>query len=115
MRTSGQRLPRRATAGRNASLDAEYLRLCDDAIRAAKDLRARYEEAGDDEGAELARRAVEVLGNERAAAAEGRGARRSEGVGFAPTRFVSDYEWGDEGKRFVDAVYAMQDYWAAHT
>ena len=90
---------------------AGFVRLADEAIAEARALEARHAEAGDHGAAEQAALAVQILEAERHAALDGRLPRRSEGFGFGPTRFIGEYEWGAEGKRLVDAVYAMQRHW----
>ena len=93
----------------------EFIRLCDQAIERARELRDASRSAGDQRRAELADRAMALLDQEREAAREGRIPPRSDGFGFGPTRFVSDNEWGPEGEDFVRAVYALQDRWARQT
>jgi hypothetical protein len=90
--------------------DAELVRLLDLALKEAKALQARYERDGKDP--ELARRAVVVLENEKADAQVGRVGSYDEGYGFAPTRFLGEYDWGPEAKAMIDAAYAAQEYWA---
>jgi hypothetical protein len=90
--------------------DAELVRLLDLALKEAKALQARYEREGKDP--EFARRAVVVLENEKADAQAGRVGSYDEGYGFAPTRFLGEYDWGPEAKAMIDAAYAAQEYWA---
>jgi hypothetical protein len=94
---------------------AEFVRLCDRAIEQARTLRDDATTGGDERRAALANRAITVLELERDAAVEGRVARRSDGFGFGPTRFVSDNDWGPQGEDFVRSVYALQEHWARNT
>ena len=88
-----------------------YLELCDRAIEEAEQLAARRRAAADDVGERQAHKASEVIAGHRAAAVDRGVPSRRDGFGFSPTGFVSEREWGDDGRSFVDAVYAMHDYW----
>ncbi|MBW3650399.1 MAG: hypothetical protein KY458_07520 [Actinobacteria bacterium] len=92
----------------------EYLRLCDRAIEVAEALRRRRQARGEQRGAELAARAVSLLEAGRAGSAEHGVPSGEHGIGFAMAGFISEYDWGPEGRDLVDAVYAMADYWRRH-
>lgn len=94
---------------------AEFVRLCDEAISRAKELKRSSAEAGDAARASLADRAISILQMERDAAVEGRIGGRSQGFGFGPSRFVSDNDWGPRGQALVEAVYSLQDHWSRNT
>jgi hypothetical protein len=94
---------------------AEFVRLCDEAIRRAQELKRSSAEAGDQARVALADRAISILQMERNAAQEGRIGGRSQGFGFGPTRFVSDNDWGPRGQALVEAVYRLQDHWSHNT
>jgi hypothetical protein len=96
------------------SVTDAYVRLCEAAIEQAEALRARYEAAGDPAGAELAQRAVDLLRANRSSALAGSLRGRDEGFGFGPRRFVSEFDWGPEGREFVDAVYELGRFWKDH-
>jgi hypothetical protein len=93
--------------------DPELVRLLEVALKEAKALQARYEREGKDP--ELARRAVRVFESEKADAQGGRVGSYNEGYGFAPTRFLGEYDWGPEAKAMIDAAYAAQEYWAENS
>lgn len=86
-----------------------YAEAADEAIAEAQRLRSRWAESGDMSGAALAERLERLLIAERDAARRGR-LPPCEG-GFPLTRFVSDHEWGAEGRDLVERVYALQRIW----
>jgi len=88
---------------------ARYAELAEEARGEAETLRDRWEQAGDTDGAELAGRLAGLLANARDDARRGKLPPRSGG--FPLTRFMGDYEWGEEGRRVENKVYALQRCW----
>ena len=105
---------RRAMATRDEGdpVTGGYAELAEGARAEAEALRDRWRAGGDADGARLAERLASLLAEARDAAGEGRLPPRDGG--FPLTRFVSDYDWGDEGRDVVERVYALQRYWQEH-
>jgi hypothetical protein len=93
----------------DGSVTARYAELAEEALAEAERLREHWKQVGDADGAKLAGRLAGLLANARDDARRGRLPPRTGG--FPLTRFMSDYEWGEEGRRVEDLAYAMQRCW----
>lgn len=90
-------------------MTARYADLAEQALEEAERLREHWEQVGDAESARLAARLAALLADARDEARLGRLPPRSGG--FPLTRFMGDYEWGEEGQRVEDRVAALQRCW----
>lgn len=91
------------------SVTARYAELAEQALEEAERLREHWERAGDAGRARLAERLAGLLANARDNARQGKLPPRSGG--FPLTRFMGDYDWGEEGRYVEDLAYAMQHCW----
>jgi hypothetical protein len=93
----------------HAAVSSDYAALAEAGRIEAEQLRARWADAGDVEGAAHARRLAELLEKERDAARRGELPPRNGG--FPLTRFAGEIEWGPEGAALVDKLYELQRLW----
>jgi len=99
------------TRDETASLAARYAETLSAAVDEARAARAVALAQGNGARVRNVDRLVGFLEEQLAAARSGSLPPR-KGYGFALTRYMDDYEWGEEGTRLVDLVHELQRIWS---